>query len=290
MTNEEKKKLFKILSAPFTDEAIERTEGRITGKGYDTTGIKYIYVAARLNETLGVGGYRTEQNVKVREGTTSKGRPVFDAACDLTLQLGEWVDGKFVAFAEAFSTGGHQSVNEADARKGAYTNAFKKAAAMFGCGQQAYMGTLDDDNVPSDGTSFPQPEQHNAPEQQHQVPPSQRQSQPPPVRTEQQHQAPNCAETNDHQGHNGNGGGSHGGNGNSRNRLTSKQLSAIWALARKLNYAQGDFRQKVKARFNCQPEFLDKTDASTIIGEMSARASNGAEHPAGEHAGQSAGA
>ena len=76
MTNDEKKKLFKVLSAPFTEEAIERTEGRITGKGYDTSGIKYIYIAARLNEILGIGGYRTTQDTKVGQGTTAKGRAV----------------------------------------------------------------------------------------------------------------------------------------------------------------------------------------------------------------------
>jgi hypothetical protein len=305
MTSEEKKKLFKILSAPFTDEAIERTNGRVTGKGYDTTGIKYIYIVARLNEVLGIGGYRTDQSVKVREGTTAKGRTVFDASCDLTLQLGEWMDGKFVAFAEAFATGGHQSVSEADARKGSYTNAFKKAAAMFGCGQQAYMGTLDDDNTPGfsdDDRANPPPPEHES----HQSRPylvrteqaqrsgsdtnNQNGAQPqhvPNVPTSQASHTPNGnTGTNGTQGTNGSGGG--GGSNGNRNRLSSKQLGAIWALSRKCGYEQGAFRQKVKARFNCQPEFLDKNAASTIIGELSARASNGAEHPAGEHAPQGA--
>jgi hypothetical protein len=37
-----------------------------------------------------------------------------------------------------------------------------------------------------------------------------------------------------------------------------------------------------------QVEFLDKTAASDLIGKLSARASNGGSHPAGEHAGQGA--
>jgi hypothetical protein len=62
--------------------------------------------------------------------------------------LGEWVDGTFVPFAEAIGDGGHTSVSEGDARKGAGTNGLKKAAAMFGVGRQAYEGSLDDDQRP----------------------------------------------------------------------------------------------------------------------------------------------
>jgi hypothetical protein len=39
-------------------------------------------------------------------------------------------------------------MTEGDAKKGAFTNALKKAAAMFGVGRQAYEGTIDDDNEP----------------------------------------------------------------------------------------------------------------------------------------------
>ena len=49
MTNEEIKKIYAALSAPFPEEAIERTDGRITRRGYSTTGIKYQYVVNRLN-------------------------------------------------------------------------------------------------------------------------------------------------------------------------------------------------------------------------------------------------
>jgi hypothetical protein len=64
--------------------------------------------------------------------------------------LGEWRDGAFATFAEAIADGGHTAMTEADARKGAFTNGFKKAAAFFGVGRQAYEGTLDDDSVPAD--------------------------------------------------------------------------------------------------------------------------------------------
>jgi hypothetical protein len=118
MTNDERKKLYAALSAPFGEDAIERTDGRVTGRGYDTTGIKYQYIVNRLNEVLGIGAWRTEQQVSVRESQTAKGRTAYDATCNLTLQLGTWLDGKFLTWAESFATGGHTSLNETDARKG----------------------------------------------------------------------------------------------------------------------------------------------------------------------------
>jgi hypothetical protein len=141
-------RLYQELAAPFTDKRmIEQTSGRLTGRGYDTTGIKYQFVVNRLNEVLGLGGFRVQREMSVKQTATAKGRPGYEAICDLALQLGEWVEGEFVVFAEALADGGHFSTSEADARKGAYTNGFKKAAAFFGVGRQAYEGTLDDDNT-----------------------------------------------------------------------------------------------------------------------------------------------
>ena len=38
MTNEEKRKIYAALAAPFPEHCIRHTEGRITGRGYDTSG------------------------------------------------------------------------------------------------------------------------------------------------------------------------------------------------------------------------------------------------------------
>lgn len=234
MNRDEKKKIYAALSAPFPEEAIERTNGNITGRGYSTTGIKYQYVVNRLNDVVGLGSHRTEQVVTVRPATTQKGRAVFEATCEILLQLGEWMEGTFAVFAEAHGTGGHTSTIEADARKGAFTNGLKKAAAMLGCGRQAYEGSIDDDNVPAVDAA------------------------PDPSRTE--HEPPRASAT------------VHDGG---RNRLTSKQLAALWALARKLDIDKVAFRNRVKERFGCTVEFLGRQDASTIIGELSAKLGNG---------------
>lgn len=138
----------KALMAPFPEDAIERTKGSVTRKGYDTTGVKYQYVVNRLNDVLGVGGWRFDATYDVTEHRTQKGRAMYAAECMLVLQLGEYRDGVFVVTAERSGPGGHDSLSRPDAKKGALTNALKKVAAMFGVGWQAYAGTLDDDHLP----------------------------------------------------------------------------------------------------------------------------------------------
>ena len=152
MTEERKKQIYAALSAPFPPDAIQRTDGKETGRGYSTTGIGYQFIVNRLNEVLGIGGFRVTRTLSGRETKTNSGRPAFEAIAEVNLALGEWVDGAFMPFAEAVGDGGHTSVSEADARKGAFTNGLKKAAAMLGCGRQAYEGSLDDDNVATQQT------------------------------------------------------------------------------------------------------------------------------------------
>ena len=57
MTNDEKKKLYAALAAPFPESCIQRTSAGQTGRGYDTTGIAYQFIVNRLNEVLGVGRF-----------------------------------------------------------------------------------------------------------------------------------------------------------------------------------------------------------------------------------------
>lgn len=148
MNNDEKKKIYQQLSAPFGPEAIERTDGSVTGRGFSTTGIKAQFIINRLNDVVGIGGHKCVPSITVRTSTSQKGRVIYEATCELVLELGGWVDGAFIPFAQAHAAGGHSSFIEGDARKGAFTQAIKRAAACFGCGRQAYEGTIDDDNVP----------------------------------------------------------------------------------------------------------------------------------------------
>jgi 5'-3' exonuclease len=162
-TREDLRAIYVELAKPFPDTAVERTKAAVTRKGYDTTGIKYQYIVNRLNEVLGVGCFRVTREFSTREKQTRSGYPMVEATCDLTMQLGQWVDGEFAPFAEAVGTGGHASNNEADAKKGAFTNGFKKVAAFFGVGWQAYAGTIDDDNAPAEEPSWSAPSHESPP-------------------------------------------------------------------------------------------------------------------------------
>ena len=147
-TKEELKDIYNKLSQPFSEEAIERTEARSTGKPYATTGIKYQYIVNRLNEVLGIGSFKVKHEFEIRERQSKTGNFLYEAVCDLVLQLGRWDNNQYMPFAEATGTGGHIGSTLADAKKGAFTNGFKKVAAFFGVGWQAYAGCLDDDNQP----------------------------------------------------------------------------------------------------------------------------------------------
>lgn len=259
MDENTRRKIYAALAAPFPESCIQRTEGKLTGRGYDTTGIGYQHIVNRLNEVLGIGGFRAHRTVTVKEVKRSNGRPAFEAICDLTLELGTWSpEGAFIVFAESLADGGHVASSEADARKGSYTNAFKKAAAFFGVGKAAYEGTLDDDNVPEDGAALPPPTMTvvRAPVS---APPAGVDATPPgfvrtPTAADVRSQIPE------------------------RNRLSSKQLAAIWSIARKLGVEQSSFRSQVKVKFGCQLEFLSRQQASELITTLNAQLHNGGEH------------
>jgi len=67
-----------------------------------------------------------------------------------------------------------------------------------------------------------------------------------------------------------------GSNGNSRtvttgnggDRLTQKQLSCIWSMARSLGRSVEEVRQHTLDAYGTQPEQMSKTDASSLITEL----------------------
>jgi hypothetical protein len=148
--------VYPLLAAPFPDEAIERTSGSETGRGYNTTGIGYQYIVDRFNAVLGPGHIRTTVNALTVSTThTAKGETMYQVECDLTLTIGNWVDGQWDVLAESQNYGGHDSLCVVDAKKGARSNAFKKTAAFFGPGHEAYSGILDEDARPAVVSDFP---------------------------------------------------------------------------------------------------------------------------------------
>lgn len=146
-------------------EAIQRTKGRETKKGYDTDGYGYQYCIDILNNVAGLGHWRIiSDEVFCDEGEYSSGRKAYEVGYDVIIQLGNWNPSGFQVLAETPKTpGGHVSALKADARKGALTNAIKKAIAFFGIGAAAYRGELDDDNLPPEGRQSGQRNTNQAP-------------------------------------------------------------------------------------------------------------------------------
>ena len=132
------------LSKPLPSTAIQRTRKDETRKGYDTDGYGYQWVADRLNEVLGLGWDMTWEIVHHAEGTYRNGAPYHDVTVRCAIKIRE--SAAHVVVREC--AGGHIASLYGDALKGAITNAFKKTAAFFGVGRDAYAGTIDDDNQP----------------------------------------------------------------------------------------------------------------------------------------------
>ena len=138
-----------------------------------------------------------------------------------------------------------EALSIADDLKAAATDSLKKAASLFGIGLHLY----GDDSVceqpagpNGNGRALPA-DRRGTPDQR------QPDSQPPPRS-------------------NGNGANGNGGNGDGR--LTARQLSAIWGLARQHDIAQREVRRVCMADFGRQPEFLSKSEASAVIDRLQA--------------------
>jgi hypothetical protein len=146
--------IFKKLSEPLPEESIQRTKKTETRKGYDTTGHGCQFCINRFNEVLADKWGSKWEILEKFQGTYKNGFPFWDICvkCDI------WILDKNNI---RDHVGGHIAVTFSDALKGAITNAFKKTAALWGVGRQAYEGTLDDDNE-----AYPDsPEQMNKPNQ-----------------------------------------------------------------------------------------------------------------------------
>lgn len=256
MTNEEKRKIYAALSAPFPPEAIERTKGSMTGKGYDTAGIRAQFLINRINEVLGAGSYRVHRTIEVRSFTNAKGRTMHEAVCDMTVELGSYdSDGNWKAWAESIGDGGHQAASLIDAKKGAHTGALKRCLAGFGIGKDAWEGKLDnapdDDNMPSD--EWMQERRNSpAPAAPHPAPAAAPQPTPqgyvrigPAVDTTAQQP--------------------------DRNRVSARQIAAVHSIARKLGIETAALRARVKNAMGKQLEFISKNEASELIKQLDAQ-------------------
>ena len=130
----------KELSKKLSDDAIQRTDGTKTKKGYSTTGYGYQASVDKFNEVLGEDWNFSWEIIHEEKGNYKSGMPYIS----ITVKVSIGIKDKQVRSC----VGGHTSNNYADALKGAITNGFKKTAAFWGVGRDAFAGTIDDDNQP----------------------------------------------------------------------------------------------------------------------------------------------
>lgn len=265
MPNEAKlKQMLQDLSAPFPPEALEKTDGRKTGRGFDTIGYKVAYIIQRLNAVCGLGGWRLHREVSVREISAPSGRKGWEATASVVLELVEWQGGSAVTYADAVGDGGGVSyTSEADSRKMATSSAIKKAASMLGCGWQAYAGELSDAPEEVDeAVSRPATQVTASPTKP--APVQQKPTEPAPTPQGYVRTGP-AVDTSVQQPE--------------RSRLSSKQLSAIHSISRKLGIEPAVLRARVKAQYGMQLEFVSKSQASELIKSLDAQL-NGNGHDA----------
>ena len=129
-------------------------------------------------------------------------------------------------------------VSIADDLKAAATDALKKASSLLGVGLHLYSEPTDT-TAGRNGRSSPAPQRNNG----------NGNGQAKPA------------------GNNGNNKPA-GSNGNGQDRLTQKQLSCVWGMARSLGRSVEDVRKHTVETYGAQPEQMNKTDASSLITEL----------------------
>lgn len=136
--------LYKSLASPLPKEAVQHVDKR--AKGYEMTGYKYQYIVDRFNEVCGMDGWRSTPNVFEINKLDKEGKPNgFEVVIRTTIDIYLIDNDGAVKTISREGYGGHQSINLADAIKGAQTDSFKKTAAFFGVGADAYRQAIDDD-------------------------------------------------------------------------------------------------------------------------------------------------
>lgn len=143
-------RIYELLARPLPQEAVQKTNGRQTGTGYDTTGYRPQFFTNRMNEVVGLGGWRI---VEIREDRTEekvtfgKGEGwevIMTVRAEIGNRGGPHGGSEFIVLAERTSFGGQRSRTLADARKGALSAGSCKALSGFGVGKLAYEGLLDE--------------------------------------------------------------------------------------------------------------------------------------------------
>ena len=147
--------------AMMPEDAIQKVSGQDSGKKYDAHGYGYQWIADRLGEVFGPGGWTETHETIETKGTWGKYKTEnFHITCKMTLMVGHWFQPGnpdaipigvvlvpvFLPVGSWTQYGEHTAGNRADSRKGAHGNALKKVTALgLGIGASAFRGTIDED-------------------------------------------------------------------------------------------------------------------------------------------------
>jgi len=115
----------------------------------------YQFAVNVLNEVLGMDHWYLE--VEHQSAIIDKDKNKYQATVFVHLKLGNWDNGNFSVIAQKDSYGHGENEQRGNALKGAVTNGFKKAAAMFGIGKKAYEGLMEDFDI--DELNNPKPKE-----------------------------------------------------------------------------------------------------------------------------------
>lgn len=126
------KDLYAKLSAPFAQDAYSVDSSR----GFNLTSIKAQYIVERLNEVLGIGGWRHIGKYEVVKSDSGETEGVLFHG-ELLLRLGS---STHVVQSVGYST---DKSNKGDEYKGAKTDALSKAASYIGVGNEVFKGLVD---------------------------------------------------------------------------------------------------------------------------------------------------
>ncbi len=123
--------IYKKLKADFPKEAYQKDSSR----GFDLTSIKAQYVVERLNDVLGINGWKIEGEFKdVDTGVLLVGT--------LSFKIGdEWHSKLGVGYAD-------KKKNMGDTYKGAMTDLISKAASHIGVGNEVFKGNVNAHLIP----------------------------------------------------------------------------------------------------------------------------------------------
>lgn len=123
--------IYKKLSAPFPEEALSKDSSR----GFDLTSVKAQYVVERLNDVLGLDGWRlTGEYEYIKDSNGVIEDVIFHGK--LVVRIGKqyhWVESV-----------GHSELkkNAGDSFKGARTDCLSKAASLLGVANDVFKGKV----------------------------------------------------------------------------------------------------------------------------------------------------